>query len=169
MGTHRSHALRLALYLHCIGIAPSITSCDCRQWVADLTVQFQAVAPELRQQARTEGRRIIRDAHGLEKAAGHLLPASGIAGLRRSKWRRNYERYRRKMQAWPLETPPCPSCGIRALGNLPKRSFPSQQEAEVILAQQNDSLLRAFPCPVMSGFWHLGHPRLNNHLRKEQQ
>jgi hypothetical protein len=168
METQRSHALRLALYLHCAEIVPRVTGRDCRRWVADLTAQFQTVAPELHERARTEGRRIIRDAHGLEKAACHLVPASHHSGPRPSRWRRSYERYRRKMQTWPPETPPCKSCGIRSLGNLAKRSFRSRQEAEVVCAVQGDPLLRAYPCPVQPGFWHLGHIRPNNHPGKEK-
>jgi hypothetical protein len=86
METQRSHALRLALYLHCLGIVPNITGCDCRQWITALTAQFQAVAPELREQARTQGRKIIRNSHGLEEAAGQLVPASDVVSPRPSKW-----------------------------------------------------------------------------------
>jgi hypothetical protein len=112
---------------------------------------------EQRKEARRRGRKRIREAPGLRKAAGHLIPVSSPSAPRSGKWRRNYENYKRKMLLWPSETPPCPVC--RMWGGLPKRSWPNWEQAEEIRIRQNDRLLSLFECPVQRGFWHLGHKR----------
>jgi hypothetical protein len=157
MNRSRRNALRLALYLDCIGVKPILSGRSYREYCFALSTQFLSMGAEQRKEARRRGRKRIREAPGLRKAAGHLIPVSSPSAPRSGKWRRNYENYKRKMLLWPSETPPCPVC--RMWGGLPKRSWPNWEQAEEIRIRQNDRLLSLFECPVQRGFWHLGHKR----------
>ncbi len=114
-----------------------------------------SLEPELRKQARRKGRKIISEAPGLEKAAGHLVPLPPHTTLRRWRWRRRYEQCKRRVLLWPPETPPCPVC--KMWGKLPKRSWPRWDLAEEVRLRQNEPSLRTYECPAQPGYWHLGH------------
>jgi hypothetical protein len=156
MNRSRRNALRLALYLDCIGVKAVLSGKCYREYCCALSNQFLSIDAEQRKAARRRGRELIRESPGLRKAAGHLIPVSQPAP-KGGRWRRNYENHKRKMLLWPSETPPCPVC--RMWGGLPKRSWPSWELAEEVRLRQNDRLLSLYECPVQAGFWHLGHKR----------
>ena len=155
MNSHRRQALRLALYLSCAQIMPQFSGHSYRDDEASFTRQFQNLAIEIRREARRTGRRLIREANGLEAAACHLLPAPRPPLTKHAKWQRQCARYLNRMQSWPADTPPCPQCRIFRL--FPKRSWPSREQAEAVRQRQNDPRLAVYECPIQPGFWHLGH------------
>jgi len=156
MNIHRRQALRLALYLSCVQITLQLSGHSYRDDEASLARQFQNLSPETRRQARRTGRRLIRVANGLEAAACHLVPILPPPLTKQAKWQRHCARYLNRIQSWPAETPPCPQCRIFRL--LPKRSWPSREQAEAIRQRQNDPCFAVYECPAQPGFWHLGHP-----------
>ena len=157
MSAARRLAFRLAAYLDCIGATPVLSGATYKEYCAALSAQLISLESEQRERGIREGQRRIREAPGLEKAAGHLIPVPPQIPPRPGKWRRKREKYRQKMRLWPLYTPPCPVC--RIFGNLPKRSWPSFAMAEAVRLRQGDPHLRVYACPVTLGCFHLGHPR----------
>jgi hypothetical protein len=153
----RQLALRLALYLDCSGIAPIVTGYSYKQYCDALSTQLMALEPEVRKRGRREGRKLIREAPGLQKAAGHLVPVPPRTPARPGKSLLLYEKYKRRMLLWPPETPPCPNCRIWGKPELPKRSWPSWEIAEQVRLLQNEPDLRVYQCPANSEYWHLGH------------
>lgn len=154
----RRLALRLALYLDCSGTKPVLVGYSSyKQYCCTLQKQLAALEPALKKQAQKKGRKLIREAPGLEKAAHHLVVVHPPTPSSGGKWRRRSEQYKHKMLLWAPETPPCPVC--RMWGDLPKRSYPSRKHAEDILLRQNDRKLNAYECPAQPGLWHLGHTR----------
>ncbi len=104
------------------------------------------------------GRMRIRECGDLDAAAGYLLPVPAkVAKLQLACQKR-----REKASRWPLETPACPYCKVRGY-DIPKRSWPSREMAEQVGGTLQDPLLVAYPCPVQSGRFHLGHPKTRNH------
>jgi hypothetical protein len=69
------------------------------------------------------------------------------------------------MKLWPVETPPCPTCKIRRF-KLPKKSWPSQKDAEEELVKHKNTSLVVYRCPTHEGYWHLGHPKQRQHPTK---
>ena len=151
----RDQALRLALYLSWIGIDPHVSGASYREYLSQLTRAYCSVPAQLRKEGRRQGRRMIREAGGIEPAASHLLPEPKLAPAIAGPWRRAYEKRLKRMLNWGPETPPCLECRIG--GVLPKRSWPSREAAEESRIQQNDPHLVSYPCPYRLGFWHLGH------------
>jgi hypothetical protein len=151
----RDQALRLALYLYWVGIDPHVSGTSYREYLSQLTSLYCAIPCELRREARREGRRLIKEAGGVEPAAAHLLPEPRLPPTITGPWKRSYEKRLEHMLSWPPETPPCLECRIG--GVLPKRSWPSREAAEQSRILQNDPHLASYPCPYQSGYWHLGH------------
>ena len=151
----RDHALRLALYLHHLGIAPHVTGSSYREYLSQLTPLYCSVPTELRKKARTEGRKLIRESGGVEPAASHLLLEPSLPLAISGPWKLSYEKYLKRMLTWGPETPPCLECRIG--GVLPKRAWASRETAERSRLLQNDPFLHSYPCPYQKGFWHLGH------------
>lgn len=155
MNKTRRRALRLALYFDVIHIRPQIIGDSYKEYVEAFEQQYRALPESLRNTARIKAHKLIKD-DGLEISAAHLVPAvrtpPTTGKMQTTKWK-----YRRMMQFWPPETPPCPQC--RILGCLPKRSWPSKEQAEAVRSHQNEPKLEVYSCPVQPGYWHLGHRR----------
>jgi hypothetical protein len=160
MNSARRSALRLALFLGCVDVEPNLNGSTYKDHLAALNSQFLSIDIELRKEARRKGRKRIREARGLEKAAGHLIPTLQPTPPERGRWARKYELSRTKTQHWPPETPPCAVCRMGC--GLPKRSWPSREIAEGIRLRQNDPLLVGYECPAQPGLWHLGHRKTSN-------
>lgn len=156
MNSTRRSAMRLALFLGCVDVEPNLMEGSTyKEHLVALTDQFLSLDLELRKEARRRGRKRIREAPGLETAAGHLIPRTPPTPPKRGRPTRKYELSRRKRQHWPPETPPCAVCRMRC--GLSKRSWLTQEIAETIRLRQNDPLLVVYECPAQPGFWHLGH------------
>jgi hypothetical protein len=166
MSATRQTAMRLALYLDCIGVKPLLIGNSYKEYRDALRIQYQSIEPGLRKEGRTKGRKLIRETEGLDRVACHLVPVLPPAPLlplaqdKIAKWRLRSENYKRKALLWPPETPPCPKCKMWA--GLPKRSWPSRKSAEKVRLRQRDPMLRVYECPVQPGFWHLGHRRIKS-------
>jgi hypothetical protein len=160
MNPARRDAMRLALYLRCIGVEPMVSGHCYKDYRRSLNEQILSFDREMRREARRRARKLIREAPGLMNAAAHLLPPLPPAPLPEpspGQSRRSLERqrYRRRMLLWPPETPPCKKCRMR--NGLRKRSWPSWHQAEQIRRRHNEPLLQVYECPVQPGMWHLGH------------
>lgn len=151
----RDHALRLAFYLHRLGIDPHVSGASYREYITQLNPLWCSVPAQLRRDARREGRRVIQETGGVEPAASHLLPEPSLTLQITGPWKKSYEKHLKRMLAWGPETPPCLECRIG--GFLPKRSWPSREMADESRRLQNDPLLNSYPCPYQQGYWHIGH------------
>ena len=159
MNSTRRSAMRLALFLGCVDVEANLMKGSTyKEHFVTLTGQFLSLDLELRKEARRRGRKRIREAPGLEMAAGHLIPRTLPTQPKRE---RRTHKSRKKIQHWPRETPPCAVCRMGC--GLPKRSWPSQEIAETIRLRQNDPLLVVYECPAQPGFWHLGHRKNLEH------
>jgi hypothetical protein len=157
MPSIKSQAMRLALYLSSVQQLPSVWGESYREYVDDLTRQFQQLQAEQREEAKRLGRMRIRECGDLEAAVGHLVPVPAkVARMERA-----FQRRREKARQWPPEAPACPECKVRGY-DIPKRSWPSQEMAEVILLSLRDPQMVTYRCPVQPGFWHLGHTKARN-------
>jgi hypothetical protein len=87
----RDHALRLALYLYRLGIDPHVSGARCREYLSQLTPLYCSIPTQLRQKARTEGRKLIRETGGVELAASHLLPKPSLALEITCPWKKGYQ------------------------------------------------------------------------------
>lgn len=67
---------------------------------------------------------MIREAGGIEPAASHLLPEPRLPPTIVGPWKISYEKYLKRMLAWPPETPPCLECRIG--GILPPQALLAQ-------------------------------------------
>ena len=151
-------AMRLALYLDSIQETPNVSGDNYREYVVNLSLQFQQLAAEQRKDAKRLGRMRIRECGDLAAAAGYLVPVPAKA----AKLELAFQKRREKASQWPPETPACPHCKVRGY-DIPKRCFPSQEMAERVGTSLRDPLLVAYPCPVQPGLWfHLGHARAGN-------
>ena len=155
-------ARRLVLYLSGIGITPVPAASSYKCWCAALQIQYNALGVDQRRLARQTGRRLMREFGSIARAIASFpnlqqtLVASPPPEPPRTRTRQ--EQFLRKINRWSPLTPPCPSC--RMGGGFPKRSWPSREWAEEVLARQHDrDTLRVFECPVQPDFWHLGHVR----------
>jgi hypothetical protein len=144
--------MRLALYLDSIQQTPNVSGNTYREYVVNLTRQFQQLAAEQRKDAKRLGRMRIRECGDLDAAASHLVPVP----TKKIRLELAFQKRREKAGQWPLETPACPRCKVRGY-DIPKRSWPSQEMAEAVQLSLRDSLMVTYPCPVQPGFWHLGH------------
>lgn len=153
---YRKIVLRLALYIECSGEKPLLLGNNYREYHLALANQFEALGNKERREGRRMGRKLIREAPGLEKAAGHLVPTFSPVPRGSGKWRKHYEAYKRNMLLWSTETPLCHSCKM-AWSSLPKRLWPTRELADQIRLKQGDGELRVYECPVNPGRWHLGH------------
>lgn len=153
-------AARLAIFLESADVIPIVRGSTYREYFDSLHDQYRGLTPEVRQRARIEGRRRIRE-QGLESTAIRLipvpLPICGVPKLSPKQRRQIRAKYRQRVRRWFPETPPCPKCLIGP--GMPKRSWPSRKLAEWACRQQKDPGLHVYPCPAQSGFWHLGHDR----------
>jgi hypothetical protein len=155
MNRSKRRSRRLALYLRSIGIQPS---------AAGLHAQYNALEPEQRKLARKTGRRLIKEAGSIAKTVATLTNpvvqetrrAPLVVALTRAQARE--EAFKYISRRWSALTPPCPSC---RMGNgFPKRSWPTREWADEVWERQHDrDTLRVYECPVLPGFWHLGHIR----------
>ena len=155
MNRSNRRSRRLALYLRSIGIQPSATG---------LHAQYNALEPEQRKLARKTGRRLIKEAGSIAKTVATLTNpvvqetrrAPLVVALTRAQARE--EAFKYISRRWSALTPPCPSC---RMGNgFPKRSWPTREWADEVWERQHDrDTLRVYECPVLPGFWHLGHIR----------
>src|ERR1700744_5367356 len=96
----RDQALRLALYLSWIGIDPHVSGTSYREYLSQLTRVYCSVPAQLRKEGRRQGRRMIREAGGVESAASHLLPEPKLAPAITGPWRRAYEKRLKRMLNW---------------------------------------------------------------------
>ena len=103
MNIHRRHALRLALYLSCVQISSQLSGHSYRDDEAILTRQFQSLSIEILREARRTGRKLIREANGLEAATLHLVPAPRPTLTNQAKWQRRCARYLNRMQSCRLK------------------------------------------------------------------
>jgi hypothetical protein len=89
----------------------------------------------------------------LTKAACHLVPAPRPSLTKHAKWQSQCVRFLNRMQCRSTETPPCLQCKIFAL--LPKRFWPSREQAKTVRRRQNDPHLAVYECPFNkdSGTW----------------
>ena len=154
-------ARRLALYLSSIDIPLALSARSYKQWAATLQAQYDALDAGQRKLARTTGRRLIKEATSITKAAS-VLPtpvfiqtqtgSQSIAPRTRSR----KEQFKYISRRWSALTPPCPTCRMGC--GFSKRSWPSLEWAEEAWARQHDrDTLRVYQCPSQPGFWHLGH------------
>lgn len=145
--------MRLAIYLNSIGITPDLAGNSYRDYLVNLTRQIQHLEQDQQKQARQNGRILIRIL-GIDKAARDLIP------IPPNQLEREFHRQKRlvRMQYWPIETPPCPTCKFKRF-NLPKKSWPSKRDAEQKLAKHKNTPLVVYECPAHEGYWHLGHPK----------
>jgi hypothetical protein len=146
-------ALRLALYLCSIYILPVEPHFSYKKWFLDLQTQYNHLEPEQRRLARIEGRRLVKQ-YGSVKLAAASIPISPL---------------QKPSLVQTISPNPgtkensssvlrCPSC--RMHGGRHKRLWPSLERAEQVRRMQHDrDTLNAYACPVMPGFWHLGHVR----------
>jgi hypothetical protein len=148
----KSQAMRLALYLDSIQQTPNISGNNYREYVVNLSRQFQQLAFEERKDAKRLGRMRIRECGDLDAAASYLVPVPP----KRIRLELAFQKRREKASRWPAETPACPRCRVRKY-DIPKRSWPSQEMAEAVRLFLRDPLMVTYPCPIQSGFWHLGH------------
>jgi len=153
--------MRLALYLDSIQQTPNVSGNNYREYVVNLGRQFQQLAPEQRKDAKRLGRMRIRECGDLDAAASHLVPVP----TKTIRMELAFQKRREKAGRWPAETPACPRCRVRGF-DIPKRSWPSQEMAEAVRLSLRDPLMVTYPCPVQSGFWHLGH-RKNRRTQPE--
>ncbi len=133
-----------------------------QQYCDALNNQLMLLEPELRKRGRREGRKLILEAPGLEKAASHLVPVPPLTPPRDGRSHLRYEHCERRMLLMPAETPPCPVC--RMWGKLPKRSWSSWEMAEQVRLRQKEPNLHVYQCPARSEYWHLGHIRMRKSL-----
>jgi hypothetical protein len=146
--------MRLALYLDSIQQTPNVSGNNYREYVINLTRQFQQLAAEQRKDAKRLGRMRIRECGDLDAAGSHLvaIPTKRVL-LELALGKR-----REKASQWPPEAPACPRCKVKGY-NIPKRSWPSQEMAERVRASLCDPLLVTYPCPVENGWFHIGHAK----------
>jgi hypothetical protein len=155
-------ARRLALYLTSIGIPAATSSTSYRLWAATLQAQYMALPEDQRTLARARGWKLITESASLRAAAATLVSPLCLQ-VQAGKPSASHGLSRQAIfalisQRWSPLTPPCPTC--RMSGGFPKRSWPSREWAEEVLARQHDrDTLCLFECPVQPGFWHLGHVR----------
>lgn len=152
-------AMRLALYLDSIQETPNVSGDNYREYVVNLSRQFEQLAPEQRRDAKRLGRMRIRECGDLAAAASHLVPVPA----KRVLLELALGKRREKARQWPPETPACSHCKVRGY-DIPKRSFPSQEMAERVRASLRDQLLVTYPCPVHSGWFHIGHAKVPYYL-----
>ena len=146
-------ALRLALYLCSIHILPVEPHFSYKKWFLDLQIQYDHLEPEQRRLARIEGRRLVKQYGSVKLAAASIpipllqKPSFIQAICSNSGTKENSADVLR-----------CPSC--RMHGGRHKRLWPSLERAEQVRRLQHDrDILNAYACPIMQGFWHLGHVR----------
>jgi hypothetical protein len=154
----RQLALRLALYLECGGVTPITTGRSYKQYCIALNNQLMLLEPELRKRGRREGRKLIRESPGLEKAAGHLVSVPQLTPpLSRNSDLRSEQR-KRRMMLWLAKTKTCPVC--RMWHGYPKKCWESFEIADAVRRRQGDPDLLVYQCPANPEHYHLGHVRM---------
>jgi hypothetical protein len=154
----RQLALRLALYLECGGVTPITTGNSYEQYCIALNNQLMSLEPELRKRGRREGRRLIRETPGLDKAAGHLVPIFSPTPPLSPNSDMRSERRKRRMMLWLAKTKTCPVC--RMWGGYPKKWWGSFEIADAVRRRQGDPDLRVYQCSARPEYFHLGHVRV---------
>jgi hypothetical protein len=97
----KKQAMRLALYLDSIQQTPNVSGNNYREYVVDLSRQFQQLAPEQRKDAKRLGRMRIRECGDLDAAASYLVPVP----TKRIRLELALQKHREKASRWPPETP----------------------------------------------------------------
>ncbi len=157
-------ARRFALYLSSIGISPVLPCNSYKQWVIALQAQYNALEVGQRKLARRAGRQLVRESGSIRIAAASLptpvfvqTRAPNAPTVSPRPFSRD-EQFNSVLRRWSVLTPPCPSCRMR--NGFPKRSWPTREWADEVWGRQHDrDTLRVYECPVLPGFWHLGHIR----------
>ena len=158
MSDPRQLALRLALYLECGGVTPITTGRSYKQYCIALSNQLMLLEPELRKRGLREGRKLIRESPGLEKAAGHLVSVPQLTPpLSRNSDLRSEQR-KRRMMLWLAKTKTCPVC--RMWHGYPKKCWESFEIADAVRRRQGDPDLLVYQCPANPEHYHLGHVRM---------
>lgn len=157
MSDSRQLALRLAIYLECGGVTPITTGYSYKQYCIALNNQLMVLEAELRKRGRRDGRKLIREAPGLEKAAGHLVPVPPPTPPLSRNSELRYEQHKRRMMLWLVKTTTCPTC--RMWGGFPKKLWGSFEIADAVRRRQGDPDLRVYQCPAKPEYFHLGHVR----------
>jgi hypothetical protein len=160
--------MRLALYLDSIQQVPNVSGESYREYVGNLSRQYQNLSGEQRKEAKSLGRMRIRECGSLETAARHFVPIPAKA----ARMELAFQRRREKASLWPPESPACSRCKVRG-HDIPKRSWPSQEMADAVRLSLRDPLMVTYPCPAQPDFWHLGHQKrqknLNTNLTEKEQ
>jgi hypothetical protein len=154
----RQLALRLAIYLECCGVTPIMTGHSYKQDCIALNNQLMALDPELRKYGRRAGRKLIREAPGLEKAGGHLVRVPTLTPPMSRNLDLQSEKRKRRMVVWLAKTKTCAVC--RMWGGFPKKCWGSFEIADGIRQRQRDPALRVYQCPTDPTCYHLGHVRM---------
>jgi len=148
----KGEARRLACYLGAIGIRPAITGLGYKRDVKELSVQYLTLSPELRREARSKGRRIVRNV-GLALGYARMYPAiPPPAALTLEK----RERALRVADLLDRSLGRCSRCKSRG---RKKRSWPSREMAETFRLLVRDLSLEVYECAVHPGSYHLGHTK----------
>ncbi len=129
MNQARRAVLRLACFIATIeGVRPILKGKTHRKQREGLLRQYLYFSAEQREEARRKGCQMIREI-GLERVAGHLIPALPPKPRGNGKYRRNYLAYLLHMEQWGLETPHPASlpgdAGITTLAAGDMRAFQS--------------------------------------------
>jgi hypothetical protein len=89
--------MRLALYLDSIQQTPNVSGNNYREYVVNLTRQFQQLAAEQRKDAKRLGRMRIRECGDLDAAASHLVPVP----TKKIRLELAFQKRREKAGQWP--------------------------------------------------------------------
>jgi hypothetical protein len=129
MSATRQIAMRLALYLDCIGAKPLLIGNSYKEYCDELRIQYQSIEPGLRKEGRRKGRKLIRETAGLDRVACHLVPVLPPAQYKIAKWRRRSENYNARYRSGRQRRRRAQNarCGLvyqnapGPAGNVPKR------------------------------------------------
>jgi hypothetical protein len=136
-------AMRIAVFLHAVGIRRVCDGYDCRNWtevLGKLLKQYESLPDGLRRQARDVGRKMIR-AHGTMAIASELLSSPPASPPKPRPPRNSY-----------AGQPKCP----RSKSWDFKSVWGSRQAAEEFCSHDHDRGLLVYRCPFGVG-WHIGH------------
>lgn len=143
--------MRLALYLNSIQQTPNVSGNNYREYVVNLSRQFQQLAAEERKDAKRLGRMRIRECGDLDAVASHLVPVP----TKKIRLELAFQKRREKAGRWPRRRRRVRGArsGDMTFPNGPgrRRKWPKRY------GSLRDSLMVTYPCPVQPGFWHLGH------------
>ena len=145
-------ARRIACFLDTIDLRPTLPLKTSRDRYRTLMTLYSALPKELRREARSRGRRVIKTV-GLKEATRELLPQLATSAQQRPDPKRPDYQLSKLLR---LSLGRCPYC--RAWGR-PKRAWPNRELAEAFRPLAGDLSLEAYECPITLGTYHLGHIR----------